>query len=302
MDQLPLFFTLTTILVTIGLSFLAIYFATQPGAGRQLANANRPVVSSSGHWFARLLLPTVKRWSPRFHSLHQHVDVAGLTHKLELAGYPAGLDAEQFFTLRLMLALAGLAVGLLTSVVGVFGGVLMMLLAGLGYLLPRFWLGRRAARRQQSISLDMPDLIDKLVVMIRAGLGLDQAIGYLTAQSSGPLMDELRHWQEEIALGVPRPQAWQNLSRRNDSEQLDGLVSDLLQAEALGVPIADKLAERAAIARRGRSQLARELAGKSSSYISLINVGCLGFPTVIFLLVVMLRYLIPLLSGVFGGN
>ena len=32
MDQLPLFFTLTTILVTIGLSFLAIYFATQPGA------------------------------------------------------------------------------------------------------------------------------------------------------------------------------------------------------------------------------------------------------------------------------
>ena len=47
--------------------------------------------------------------------------------------------------------------------------------AGLGFLLPDFWLGRLISARQMNIRLGLPEALDLLVVCVEAGLSSGQS-------------------------------------------------------------------------------------------------------------------------------
>src|SRR5579863_7732764 len=87
--------------------------------------------------------------------------------------------------------------------------------AGIGYLLPDFWLGRRIKARQTNIRLGLPDFLDVLVVCIEAGLSMDQALAR-SAEETGPahpeIADEMGLVILEQRAGRPRLDAWRNLA------------------------------------------------------------------------------------------
>jgi len=51
-----------------------------------------------------------------------------------------------------------------------------------GWILPRFVLEKKVAKRQNVLRLSMPDMLDLLVVSVEAGLGLDQAIQHVARE------------------------------------------------------------------------------------------------------------------------
>ena len=53
---------------------------------------------------------------------------------------------------------------------------------GAGWVLPRFFLEKKVAKRQETLRLSLPDALDLLVVSIEAGLGLDQAIQHVARE------------------------------------------------------------------------------------------------------------------------
>jgi tight adherence protein C len=141
------------------------------------------------------------------------------------------------------------------------------LAAGLGYLLPDFWLGRRISNRQMNIRLGLPEVLDLMVVCIEAGLSLDQAVSRSVAEldkSQPEISDELSLVQLEQRAGRPRIDAWKHFAERANIVTVTTLVSALAQADQFGTSIAKTLRVYSDTLRVQRRQEVEERAAKTT--------------------------------------
>jgi tight adherence protein C len=154
--------------------------------------------------------------------------------------------------------------------------LLLALCAGLGgAVVPQSVMRARARRRRERIVGALPDTLDLLAVSVSAGLGMDSAIAKVSEVTSGALADELALVLTEIRVGESRQNALEHMARRLDLPEITALVRSLLQAEQLGVPLAEALTTRSAEARRRRFLEIEEQAGKAP--VKML------FPTVFFI-------------------
>ena len=152
------------------------------------------------------------------------------------------------------------------------------MLLGVGYLAPDFWLSARIKQRREEIRLGLPDALDLMVVCMDAGLGLDQALLRTGQELSGShpvLAEELMQINLEQRAGKPRVNAWRDMADRTQLETVKGFASMLAQSDRFGTPVSKALSTFADRLRTHRSQLAEEMAAKST--IKLM------FPLVLFI-------------------
>ncbi len=117
--------------------------------------------------------------------------------------------------------------------------------------------------RKDQIERTLPDFLDVLAVVVSAGLGFRQALERVAEKYEGPWSDELRITLRQMDMGVSRRQAFDELRRRNDSEQVAQFVTALQQGEELGAPIVETLIQIANDMRRTDAQNARRKAAKA---------------------------------------
>ena len=84
----------------------------------------------------------------------------------------------------------------------------------------------------------------------------------MARNTEGPLAEELFRVLQEMQIGLGRSDALRGLTERTDLPELRTLVGSLVQADALGIPVAQVLAVQAAEQRLRRSQRAEEMAQK----------------------------------------
>jgi tight adherence protein C len=153
-----------------------------------------------------------------------------------------------------------------------------LMAAGIGFLAPDFWLGRKISNRQAEIKKGLPDVLDLLVICVEAGLSLDQATAR-TAQelvkAQPALSDELGIVALEQRAGRARSDAWKHLAERTDVDVVRNLVSMLVQAEQFGTSIGKTLRVHSDTLRTKRVQEIEEKAAKLS--VKLL------FPLVLFI-------------------
>ena len=232
-------------------------------------------------FFDRVLRPTIQRLS-RAGKRQEGGTIAKIDAKLEKAGYPGGLRGADWVGVKL-LALIGFAV--LGFVVGLLlgGGVLGLLFAvvgaGIGYMAPEFWLGRKIRARSFAMVLQLPDALDLLTISVEAGLGFDAALAKVVEKMDGPLVDEFRQALAEVRMGRPRREALRDVSNRADAQSVSNFVGAIVQAEQLGVPIAKVLQIQSNQLRIERRQRAEEAAAKAPVKMLFPMVGCI-FPTI----------------------
>lgn len=187
--------------------------------------------------------------------------VGKLRRRLDLAGNPGGLTVDRYAARRAVYGFLGFF--------GAFTMILQgrMLLAVVLVLFGIFWVdvGIRSAIRQRKdvIERTLPDFLDVLAVVVSAGLGFRQALDRVADRYQGPWADELRITLRQMDMGVSRRQAFEELRKRNDSEQVAQFVSALQQGEDLGAPIVDTLIAIANDMRRTDAQNARRRAAKA---------------------------------------
>jgi len=202
---------------------------------------------------------------------------------LHQAGYPGERAVRIFWGLRIFLT-AALPIAMFLFATLSKGKIsqLMLLIvagAGLGYMLPLFYVRRKAKERTLQISETLPDTLDLLVICVEAGLGIDAAlnrVGIEQAAQKLAIGDELQLMNQEIQAGISRREALSRLADRVGIDDLRGLVTFLMQTEELGGSIARSLRVYSQTMREKRSQKAEEAARKV--VIKLI------FPLVFFIL------------------
>lgn len=194
--------------------------------------------------------------------------------RIDMAGNPGGLTLDRYAARR---AVYGF-IGGLGALVMLRGGhpilALGMLAFGLVWVEVGIWSAIR--ERRDVIDRTLPDFLDVLAVVVSAGLGFRQALERTAEKYQGPWADELRITLRQMDMGVSRRKAFDELRRRNDSEQVAQFVTALQQGEELGAPIVDTLIAIANDMRRTDAQNARRKAAravpKATSIVTMIMV------------------------------
>jgi tight adherence protein C len=193
-----------------------------------------------------------------------------LEHRLDHAGRPGGLTVQRFLGFKGAIALmAGVGLGGLLALLG-STPVLVPVLGVAGWFVPDVWLSRAGRLRQEAIERTLPDFLDILAVSVRAGLGYRYALRRVAEALSGPVAEEMLTVLRQMELGQARREAFLALRERNRSDSLKSFVAAQLQAEELGVPLAEALNDIAADMRRVAHQNARRRAQRAAPRVSLI--------------------------------
>lgn len=136
-------------------------------------------------------------------------------------------------------------------------------LAGAGWVLPTFYVQRRARLRLEKIDHEVPELVDLLVATVEAGVGFLGALQISSQRVREPLGQELRLMLREQSMGLTVDEALRNLVHRADSPALRMFVQAILQGETMGVSIGKILRDLAVDMRKRRRQIAEERAHKA---------------------------------------
>jgi tight adherence protein C len=211
--------------------------------------------------------------------------------ELAQAGY-RHLEARKVFAGTRVLATAALGLGAMAAGFRFQRQpqeIFMLTLVGalVGFFIPMMVVRARQAKRQQEITLALPDALDLLVICVEAGQGLNAAllrVGRESELQARVLADELRTINNEMRAGVSRVQALRNFAMRTGVDEVRALVAVMIQSDRFGTSVAQSLRTHAESLRTRRRQRAEEIARKAPVKLVFPLVFCI-FPE---LLVVIL--------------
>ena len=201
--------------------------------------------------------------------------------KLEKQLKASGLavTVQEFTFIKSMLTLlflvGGIVVFLLLPIDITYRLLIMMVMANIPVLGSGIFLRSRVKARKESISHDLPDVMDVLVVSLEAGLGLDSAIVRQYSKNKNIVLTELNNAIREVQMGVPRRTALKEMADRCDVKEMTVFVTALLQADQLGTSVKNVLQVQAERLRIERKQAIQAKAAKAPIKIML--------PTVVFI-------------------
>ncbi|MFB6520031.1 DUF5936 domain-containing protein [Streptomyces sp. NPDC056401] len=201
------------------------------------------------------------RYAPLILRLMGPDRVARKRRQIDTAGNPSGLTIDRYAARRAVYAFLG-GIGAFAMLInGQLILALLMVAFGLFWIEAGLWSAIRI--RRDHIDRTLPDFLDVLAVVVSAGLGFRPALERVADKYDGPWSDEIRITLQQMTMGVSRRQAFDELRRRNDSEQVAQFVTALQQGEELGSPIVDTLIAIAEDMRRTDAQNARRRAAKA---------------------------------------
>jgi tight adherence protein C len=190
------------------------------------------------------------------------------------------------------------AVSIFTGVraaLGVLCGVLMLAsrgggwiglaiaAAGIGYMLPNYWLDWRTRARADRIRHALPATLDVLTLALEAGQSLDGAIRDATDALHDVYPDlcaELTFCHLEMRAGKSREDALRNLIQRSPEHELRKLASLIIDSERFGAPLGPALRNHARHLRNHLKFKAQESARKLTVKL-VLPIFFLIFPAVL---------------------
>jgi tight adherence protein C len=204
------------------------------------------------------------------------------------AGRTAPGAADRFLAIRALTLLGAPVVFIITyQAAGMLGSV-RIFAAGLCtaacVLLPMTRLTREVEDREKLIRLQLPDILDLLVICMEAGLGFTSAVSRTIANVDGEMSDEFGVALGEMRAGASRSEALANLGQRVQISELQSFVMSIRQADEFGISVSTVLRNQAEEMRVARRQAAQEKAQKAPVKMLIPMVFCI-FPP-LFLIVI----------------
>ena len=182
--------------------------------------------------------------------------------KLAMAGYSNVLTPADFVGLRLLFILLGVIIAFL----GVFSKQPMACII-VGILLsfyPAVWINTVIKKRHTSIMRALPNVLDLLTLSVESGRDLVTSLrDIINRRPMDDLGEELLFTFQEIQLGRKRSDALRGMARRVRQVDLTATLNSIVQAEELGVSIAQLLRIQGDTQRAKRFAMAEKQANEA---------------------------------------
>ena len=172
---------------------------------------------------------------------------------------------------------------------------------GAGYMLPKYWVTRRQAMRQEAIVNGFPDSLDMMLVCVEAGQSLDQSIIRVSQELRAgfpELAEEYELVSYEMKAGKDKTSVLRDMSERCGVTDVSSFVTVLIQSQQFGTSIAEALRVYASEMRDKRVMRAEEKANKLPTKMTLATMML----TVPPLLIILIGPSIFEISTVLGGG
>lgn len=242
-------------------------------------------------FLARVMRPILERGGSSL-SKKQRQDYQSM---LAQAGYPGGVTVRQLGGIRWLLAIGfSLAAGLfafalysipmLKKVMEWWMPVAIAVMAfAVGFMALPFILRFLINKRKKAVQKTLPDVLDLITIAVEAGLGFDAAMDRVGQRYVGAMGEELVRTTGEIRMGRPWNEAMRGLGERTGVDDVQSIVTGLIQAKDLGVNLGNVLRAQSMRLREERARRAREQAQKAPTKM-MIPLILFIFPTLFIVL------------------
>jgi tight adherence protein C len=253
----------------------------------------------SGSFFTRTIKPALQKVVDFFGRFTPANSIAKSNFKLNVAGNPMGIHAQEYYGIRVLFLFVGVLIAILINFRDGFSSIVLMILGAAIILfmlfLPVYWLNSKVKDRQDELRRNLPDALDMLSVCAAAGLGFDQSLKKITEFWETPLSNEFKHMLQDMDIGETRAEALHNMSARVDISELSSFISIIIQAESIGMSFSDVLHSQAKQMRVLRQFRAKEIANSLPAKM-IVPVVIFIFPA---LIAVIIAPIIPTLMNLF---
>ncbi len=279
-----LIFLATLVICTLGLR------STEPtGVARSLAIIERSITHAEVGRNElpardRLLLPVLNRSRRLGLAMSPKGTVERLSRMLDVAGNPPEWPVARILGAKGLGLIVGAALGFLFGGLS-FRGLVYAAIGGAGGLfLPDLLVYNSGLKRQEQLRRGLAEAMDMLTVCMEAGQGFDGGLLQVSRSVEGPIAGEFARVLSEVQIGKTRGQAFAALGQRSSVPEVKTFVSALVQADRLGLPIANVLREQTKEMRLVRRQRAEEKAQKVPVKILFPMLLCI-FPALMVVII-----------------
>jgi tight adherence protein C len=157
-------------------------------------------------------------------------------------------------------------------------GVMLFFALGIGYMAPKWVLGRIAANRRQAVTNELPMLIDLLRLLQGVGLSIDQCVQVIVGEFRRVLPvlgQELEIANRHFVTGRTREQSLQRLANTYDNDDLRAVVRLIVQVDKHGGAVQEPLKQFGERLREGRRTSMRERIGKLTVKMTTVMITTL---------------------------
>lgn len=199
-------------------------------------------------------------------------------HRRLLQVYPR-LNVPRFFALAVVASVVG------TVLAFAFTGAVLITAAAalLGLYLPFFLLGRKCAKRQRQMAEQLPEALDFLSRILKAGHSFSTGLQMMAEELPKPLSEEFRRCYDQHSLGQALEDSLRETAVRVESTDFAFFVTALLIQRQTGGDLSEVLKNISQMI-RGRVRLAQQVRSKTAEG-RLTGYILVAFPAVMFFLV-----------------
>jgi tight adherence protein B len=125
----------------------------------------------------------------------------------------------------------------------------------LPYFIARSWVSYKVRKRREQFAAQLPEFLRSLVMSLRSGFGLTQAMEMAVSEAREPISEEIERVLGEVRMGRNLPEAMRGLAERMENNDLEWVIGAIEINRETGGNLSEVLATvNATIRDRGRLQ------------------------------------------------
>jgi len=156
------------------------------------------------------------------------------------------------------------------------------------YFLPPQIIKSKIITKSKKIQSELPDVIDILSSLIKAGLNLDEALNYISENYKCETGKLFKKAQVKIFEGTSKADAYHSIAKLSFCNDFKTVIKILVQAEIIGNPVSKVLKDMSKVIRNNQRDLLKISSERLESNLVLIIFIFMFVPTIfLFLLPVI---------------
>lgn len=169
------------------------------------------------------------------------------------------------------------------------------------FFLPKWFLRKRAAKRQKKFLSEFPDALDGSVRLLQAGMPITEAVAMVSREFQGPLRDEMLRMYDNQKIGMSLGAAALEMAERVPLTEVHMFATALQIQSETGSSLSEVLTNLSAVI-RARFRLKRKVQALSSeAKTSAAIIGCLPLVVTIGLYFGNKKYIMILFDTTMGN-
>jgi tight adherence protein B len=169
-----------------------------------------------------------------------------------------------------------------------------------GFLLGRWWLGRKRKRHQNAYLEELPNAVEAIVRGVKSGLPLNDSMRLVAKEAKEPIKSEFQRVLDQQSLGKSTTEAVTLLFERMPLPEVNFFVVVITVQQQAGGNLSEALGNLSRVLRNRKKMKQKIKAMSSEAKASAGIIGSLPFIVALLVTLTTPSYMVPLLSTTIG--